>query len=126
MERRIGDRRVMWGFIARLIMEQILELSRAQAGGDAGRGSFILAANWLEISLVVLINKTRAGQSQREEGYTPEYVRRIVRHPVVEYFRCKQTGVQAVLVSVLEALPGISCNMQIVNLDLDISEQPEH
>ena len=36
MERRIGDRRVMWGFIARLIMEQILELSRAEAGGGEG------------------------------------------------------------------------------------------
>ena len=75
---------------------------------------------------MVLINKARAGQSQRDEGYTPEYVKRIIRHLMLECYRSKQTGVQAVLVSVLEALPGISCNMQIVNLVLDISEQPEH
>lgn len=36
---------------------------------------------------MVLINKTRAGQ--REEGVTPEYVRRIVRHPQIEWSRCK-------------------------------------
>ena len=40
--------------------------------------------------------------------------------------RCKQTRVQAILTWVLEALQGISGNMQIVSLVLDTSELPEH
>ena len=40
--------------------------------------------------------------------------------------KCKQIRVQAILASVLEELQGISGNMQIVNLVLDTSEQPEH
>ena len=102
-------------------MEQILELSRAQAGGGRGRcrkREFYPRCQ-LTGDIASGANKQDPGWPESERGGI--YSRICQEDCQTSYSRMFQTGVQAVLVSVLEALPGISCNMQIVNLVLDIS-----
>ena len=70
---------------------------------------------------MVLINKTGLARVRERRDILQNMSAGVSDQPQIECYRCKLTGVQAILVLVLEALPGISCNMQIVNLVLDIS-----